>query len=887
MTAAPLCPQCSNELPKGASFCPTCGTATPTTLTGGAGVSYHPPRPDAEQEQRAELQAALGSQYELRALLGRGGFAEVYEAWDTSLKRTVAVKTLRKDIAPSPELLERFRREAEAIATLRHPHIIPIYAVGGNERRAFFIMPKVDGESLGDALRREARIPIVDACRILREAADALSTAHRAGILHRDIKPENIMLDGPARRVLMMDFGIAKGVSAGTSELTGTGTVVGTPHYMSPEQASGERTLDARSDQYALGVVAFRMLSGELPFDGDSLQSVIMKQITAPARPVGELAPEVPPALAAVIDRALAKKPVDRFASLDEFSEAIRLVERDLDIGGERRERITSFKERVALMHSRLPGWKHPLVILAAVAFIAAGFLKVRALVPYAYAQVTERESAQYAAQDLLAKRGVSGPFNTRMTFGSDTLNYEFLQPIIGRDSVEKFAAKYAGLWHWGATFRRKADGTVWRVTVGSDSVIHAWMQLLADSARAPSLDAATAESLAVAELRSRGIDPATMTRREDSTTTRANRTDRLLRWRHAGAPFVSAEHDTAWVETRVRVSGDKVTAFWLAELVVPPQFAQRLASTGSVMAIGFSVILVGFGFVGVLIWLVSGPMRRDPPDWKLGISVACATALLTAPDFVLSTLLPPFLIRVPSTQSIGVQLAIPFILMALLLGAVLVGYVSAGFLSSRQTSSDFTGIGDLAKGRLRAPELASAAAVGGIAGAFLALLQPVLQISLPASMIGTAGGGLPSTMTSAIPAFDVLAMAGASLVVMLYLATGQSLVFRWTRKATLAISVPAAAMLLFVVSTPGEAMGERIEAVIGLVTLGVLTWRFGVLTAAMAFFVSENGSEVIALLLHPSGPPISAMFALLALIAPFGFAMAAYKKVTAVKLRS
>ena len=279
----------------------------------------------------ARVARALGPGYELRRLIGQGGFATVYAALDTQLKREVAVKVLRPELGAEPVMRERFRREAEAVARLRHPHIVPIYAVGEGEGLVWYVMPLITGESLRARLGRESRLPVALVRRILLEASEALTAAHRAGLVHRDIKPDNILLDGEDARVLLTDFGIAKALGGDTHGLTGTGVVIGTPHYMSPEQASGE-PVDARSDLYALGVVAYQMLAGEVPFAGASVAAVLLQQVTADAPTVTRRRPDCPPDLAVAVARCLARAPDDRWPSAEEL---LRALARD---GGETRE---------------------------------------------------------------------------------------------------------------------------------------------------------------------------------------------------------------------------------------------------------------------------------------------------------------------------------------------------------------------------------------------------------------------------------------------------------------------------------------------------------------------------------------------------------------------
>ncbi len=313
------CRVCNAELPARGRYCPECGTARPDATDGAPAAAPDAPSSAAELH-RQRLQRALGDQYELGALVGRGGFAEVYVAHDRRLKRDVAVKTLRYDLHASTILLERFQREAEAMAQLRHPHAMPIYSVGEGEGLAYFVMPFVKGETLGQRIRLSAPLPIDFVRRVLHEVAAALHHAHTAGVIHRDVKPDNILLEGDEARVLVTDFGIARAAEETGGALTGTGIVLGTPDYMSPEQASEDREVDHRSDLYSLGVVAYQMLTGELPYRAATLQGLIVKLITEEAPPVTRKRPDCPADLAAIVGRCLAKEPEDRFGTAAELS---------------------------------------------------------------------------------------------------------------------------------------------------------------------------------------------------------------------------------------------------------------------------------------------------------------------------------------------------------------------------------------------------------------------------------------------------------------------------------------------------------------------------------------------------------------------------------------
>jgi tRNA A-37 threonylcarbamoyl transferase component Bud32 len=324
MTATPQrCHVCNAELPARGRYCPECGAERPASSDATAVAT--PEKPSTAQEIHGQrLQRALGDHYELGRLIGRGGFAEVYLALDRRLKREVAVKTLRYDLHASAVLLERFQREAEAMAQLRHPHVMPIYSVGEGEGLAYFVMPFVRGETLGQRIRQSAPLPIDFVRRVLYEVAGALEHAHRAGVVHRDVKPDNILLEGDEGRVLVTDFGIARAAEETGGALTGTGIILGTPDYMSPEQASEEKVVDHRSDLYSLGVVAYQMLTGELPHRAATLQGLIVKLITEEAPPVTRTRPDCPTDLAELVHRCLAKEPEDRFASAAEVAALAR-----------------------------------------------------------------------------------------------------------------------------------------------------------------------------------------------------------------------------------------------------------------------------------------------------------------------------------------------------------------------------------------------------------------------------------------------------------------------------------------------------------------------------------------------------------------------------------
>ncbi|MGH7559456.1 MAG: serine/threonine-protein kinase, partial [Gemmatimonadales bacterium] len=264
------------------------------------------------------LKEALGDVYTIEGEIGRGGMGVVYRARDERLHRRVAIKVLPPELAFQKEIRERFTREAQTAARLSHPHIVPIHDVGEGAGVVYFIMGLVEGESLGSRLKRRGNLPADEVRRIMKETADALSAAHAVSVIHRDIKPDNILLEGTRGRVMVTDFGIAKAVShASAATLTGVGVAIGTPQYMSPEQAAGEREIDGRSDLYSLGVVAYQMVSGELPFTAPTVAGILMKQITEPAPVLHEVQGDVPEDLSLSIARCLEKDPENRWPTAD------------------------------------------------------------------------------------------------------------------------------------------------------------------------------------------------------------------------------------------------------------------------------------------------------------------------------------------------------------------------------------------------------------------------------------------------------------------------------------------------------------------------------------------------------------------------------------------
>jgi serine/threonine protein kinase/Tfp pilus assembly protein PilF len=270
----------------------------------------------------ARLRTALAGRYTIEREVGAGGMARVYEARDIRHHRKVAIKVLRPELAEALGA-ERFLREIETSANLRHPHILPLFDSGEADESLFFVMPFVEGESLRSRLDRQRQLPIDEALLIALEVADALHYAHSHGIIHRDIKPENVLLE--SGHAVVADFGIARALkTADAPGLTQTGSSLGTPRYMSPEQVAGDKDVDGRSDLYGLACVLYEMLAGQPPFTGPTFERVVYQHLVEAPAPITRFRPTVPAAVAAALNRALAKSPSERFSTTAAFADALR-----------------------------------------------------------------------------------------------------------------------------------------------------------------------------------------------------------------------------------------------------------------------------------------------------------------------------------------------------------------------------------------------------------------------------------------------------------------------------------------------------------------------------------------------------------------------------------
>ncbi|MDH4044524.1 MAG: serine/threonine protein kinase [Gemmatimonadota bacterium] len=344
---SPRCAGCGRLLDPDDQFCSKCGSPTASkvdpeaTIVVAAGSENssalsgqrevtapdampEPAAPPSGADFNTRLRHVLGAEYEILSLLGQGGFARVYRARDRRLDRMVAIKVIRPDVVGTKMFVESFRTEGIALAKLRHPGIIPIYDIREREGLIYYVMPFVEGTTLEARLDR-GKLPPYESRRILSELAEALTAAHRVKMAHLDIKPANVFLEGDLGKVLLMDFGTAMAVTEVVEESSG-GPVVGTPEYMSPEQARGLPDIDHRSDIYSLGALGYRMLMGRPPFSGRNATEILEKHVTEAPVPIRDVNPTIPKEFADAIMHCLEKDPWDRFSTAKELDGVLQGV---------------------------------------------------------------------------------------------------------------------------------------------------------------------------------------------------------------------------------------------------------------------------------------------------------------------------------------------------------------------------------------------------------------------------------------------------------------------------------------------------------------------------------------------------------------------------------
>ena len=565
------------------------------------------------------LARAIGAGYEIGELIGRGGFGEVYAAADRSLNRTVAIKVLRADVADSRTAVDRFRREAEALGRLRHPHIMPVYGIGEGEGITYFVMPRIEGESLASLMQRGERLPLVDACRVVAEAADALAAAHRAGVVHRDIKPDNILLEGTERHALLMDFGIAKSGGTGESRLTGTGMIIGTPMYMSPEQATGDHT-GPSSDIYSFGVVAYELLSGRGLFgEVTSSQALITAHLTRTPDDLRAVNPEVPAAVARAIMRCLKKTPAERWPSVDEFRHAFAKARADLP-----RDPDVVIPDAPPTLSRRAAAIVGALGIAGLAA--AAMVYRVQATLELDAPRLS-REAALGEARRVADSLGVPKYDESAWNFAADGDHARFLmQGTSKRPDAPGLSRVRLGAWRF--VFFTSGSRGYARLSVSAPGWVTDF-ERVADTAAPKPAPVAVDPARWRAALALMGWQPDSLRLTDSSRSTIDRREQRSFTWEPiVPAPALIVGGDTA-KRTVEATFVDGVLTRYRASVKLPPSEAARESRQGTVLnAVIVSMILVLF----ITLSIVLVRARRDRAlqlDRALRVGVATALVLV------------------------------------------------------------------------------------------------------------------------------------------------------------------------------------------------------------------------------------------------------------------
>ena len=862
--ASVRCSSCETLVPDGALFCAACGAATPTGVSGES--SAGPLGSFDEAAFRRRLQIAVGEAFEVQRLLGVGGFGAVFAALDVKLQRVVAIKVLRPELLASRETLERFEREARSVAQLRHPNIVPVYQVGESQGLAWFVMPLVQGETLREVLNREGRLAADEVRRILSEAAVGLQVAHERGLVHRDIKPENIMLEGRGRRVLLMDFGIAKALGDPQTGLTGTGMIVGTPQYMSPEQTGSEKDLDHRSDQYSLALLGYRMLAGADLFEGDSLTSIIRKQLLAEPPDLRRQVPGVPPEMSQAITRALSSERDERFPDMVAFAKA--LAPRDA-VRAARSDGIDEIALAPDLPVSR------PLLVAGLVGLVVFGAAYRAAYRPLFTPLDLSQDSAWAVGRSFLASMGAAGSFREAAVYHADTADgNRYLIERLGRGEARRWADQYLPRSHWHLRWFRPGEQEEWKVGVSAGGRIVSFDHVMADAAPGAQLEGDSAQALAAAFAAARGWSLEGMQRTGATSQQRPGRRDHDFTWLRplpARAGEVGTSATPGGLQLDVGVRGDRVGR--LSAIALVPDNVRRgyEAQRNGRTALKVVLVLAAAALV-VAVAIAQGRSRRLRWRGPFRIAAVVAMVMLVVMAFQARA---NAAFAYNTTQSWmtyeAAQFAVEFVGAAFVGGILLVLLACLEALGRAQAPSCLRGYRDVTLGRWRGTAIRREISNGfGIAGLMLGT-QVLVQLAgrvLPGVLNLTPADGV-GPVDSVVPALNALDALTSGVLTAALGVLGVMAVRKRVRGVLPAAALVAAAIALFAPSSLSPyALG------VAVVFPGFLVWALGAslggwLGLAIGVFVSESVTMALALLGGVPGFAASGIVVLLLAAAP------------------
>jgi serine/threonine-protein kinase len=691
------------------------------------------------------------------------------------------------------------------------------------------------------------------------------------------------MLDGPERRIVIMDFGIAKTTDSESPSLTATGATIGSPRYMSPEQALGEMPIDHLSDQYSLALVGYRMLAGRLPFDGDSARQILLQKATRAPTPVRELRPDVPSTLARIIERALSKEREARFPSMAEFGSALAGVV--AEVTGEFRQRrvVAPMADRWSIARASL--YDRPLRYVSVAAMALAAFVVAypRAGSSAARSAAGARDTVLSATRAIMAELGAPGDYAERTQFIARETEHRYIQSALSADSAER-VAKQLPIWIWDVTRYRRDPLDAWRIEANGAGRIMAFNHLLPDTARRPMIAQDSALSIAERALERLGWRLTDLRLVRHSTPTEANRVQENFVWTVAGSTIHRAR-DSAYTQLSLTLAGPEPVAYRqslrLPDGYVPnmrPQTIQALAS------IGMTGLLVL-----VIIAVITTMLRsaHDVLQWGLGVRMGAIAGAL----WVLSVTLPRLRgVTVPyspddvSRVARGLNYVLASMLNVSMMGSVLVVaflFVAAESLLNEGRPDLLAGINDLSRGRLAIPEVVGALpagyAYGFVAAAFLAVVQliqrNVFDVPVETELVNNAGA-----FANAVPALGLLEPLRIAIVAIAVVMFVIALALQWRRPWIAPIAV---SLLWYCVrfgpseSSPAHVAAEAV--VLGAVTW--LAWERGALVALMVMFLAV-AVPVVADFLWARGPFVSSgIVGLIAVAAPAAFGAVVYRR--------
>jgi tRNA A-37 threonylcarbamoyl transferase component Bud32 len=818
--------------------------------------SSDPPADAVSQDvTRARVAAALGPNYDLGERLGAGGFADVYAAFDRRLKRRVAVKVLHDELHRDDAFRERFRREAETVAQLRHPHIVPIFSVGEGDL-AYCVMPLLEGETLAAALERKGRWAFPEVCRILRESASALREAHRCGLIHRDVKPENIMLEGPDQRVVLMDFGIAKAFNEEASPLTATGMVLGSPLYMSPEQAAGD-PVAAATDQYSLALVGYRLLAGRLPFHAESMRALLFKQATEPPPALENVRPDTPGSLNTVIMRGLAKDPAQRFPSMREFEAALTSVASEVAGDFRRQRSVVPLEERWATTLSGIYDrpWRNPAVLVAGLLLFCYAFPRGESRA--ARQAMGARDVALVTARRTLDSTGVTTGHEA-IAIGSNNGLYRFLQEALSGDAVDS-AATDVGVWYWQVSRGQHDPDRYASATAGPDGRLWGLQRSDPGSVPGPQISADSAAILAMAAMRRAGYDSAALGSARMEAEDLGSRRDYRFVWSLPSRP-TRWDQESVRGTLRVGLSGDRVTLVARDVSVPRPtsvEFGPAIISVISGLAVGVALVLFLFA-----LWITAKRAAFDTIQWGTTFRLTILYVVVYTVAWVLPTapVLSAPLLTAENASTIANHVAYAFGAPGLIGPAMMLLVLLAATESLlNETRPDLVaGLADVSRLRLRAPEVLGALLPGVASGVGLAALRAA------ASMAGRMWAHLPVESWTAVPdvalasrwpAIGILSEAGITVQVVTAVAFFVA-VASWMHRPWLA---PLAALIFCASLTIAQRSPNVVAwyAVLDGMLAGLtalIMMRHGVLAGMLALFLA-TAIPVVYDLIWAGGP--------------------------------